>query len=499
MEKQIAVICEEEQDMDLTTESRNIHENFQKFGVATFIYACFYSFCMYKNDAGITYFFMVAAGLLYTKYCVKQLGFSAKRGTSFYIISIILLGISTFCTDDARLIFFNKAGVFLLMVSMVLHNVFDTKSWGLGKYLVVIIQSILWSLGEWVYPFRDGANYCRNKLGSKGKNILYAFVSVIVSIPVVMLVMHLLMSADVLFGNMTERLLESLKLENMVGILATTALVFFGVYGFLSYVVKGEIKEEVTDGKKGEAILAIPMAGILTALYLVFSVVQIGGLFLGKMALPAGYTYAMYAREGFFQLLAVSVLNLILVLAGMQLFRKNRMLTTLLTLMSLCTFIMIASSAVRMVLYIRKYQLTFLRIFVLWSLLVLTILFIGVIIQLYKKQFSLFRYSVAVVAVCYLGLSFSHPDYWIAKYNVTQYETGFPIDETYLKQLSADAAPVLVSYFDMQEADRQWKVEDSNSVRKFNVSRFIAKQLLDQRYKSKFAILLTRQNRIFML
>jgi len=96
-------------------------------------------------------------------------------------------------------------------------------------------------------------------------------------------------------------------------------------------------------------------------------------------------------------------------------------------------------------------------------------------------------------------LSFSHPDYWIAKYNVTQYETGFPIDETYLKQLSADAAPVLVSYFDMQEADRQWKVEDSNSVRKFNVSRFIAKQLLDQRYKSKFAILLTRQNRIFML
>ena len=39
------------------------------------------------------------------------------------------------------------------------------------------------------------------------------------------------------------------------------------------------------------------------------------GLFLGKMQLPEGYTYAQYAREGFFQLLAVSILNLILVLA----------------------------------------------------------------------------------------------------------------------------------------------------------------------------------------
>ena len=96
------------------------------------------------------------------------------------------------------------------------------------------------------------------------------------------------------------------------------------MYGFLSYVVKGDINEKVTEGKKAESILAIPMAGILTALYLVFSVVQIGGLFLGKMTLPQGYTYAMYAREGFFQLLAVSILNLFLVLAGIQFFKKNK-------------------------------------------------------------------------------------------------------------------------------------------------------------------------------
>lgn len=477
MENQELETYMEEQNSEMTPESKTIRENFQVFGVATFLFACFYAFCMYKNDAGITCLFMVAAGLIYAKYCGKQLGFTAKRGTMFYVICILLLGISTFCTDDARIIFFNKTGVFLLMISLVLFNVFETKKWGLGKYLLIIVESILCSWGEWTRPFGDAKFYCKNKLGSKGKTILYALISVAVSVPVVAIVLNLLMSADVLFGNMAERVLESFNFRNIAGVSALTVLAFFAVYGFLSYVVKGVIREEVKERKRAQAVLAIPMAGILTALYLVFSVVQIAGLFLGKMALPEGYTYAMYAREGFFQLLAVSILNLLLVLAGMQFFVENKVLKVLLTLMSLCTFIMIASSAMRMVLYIQTYHLTFLRILVLWGLLLLTVLFAGVIANLYQKNFSLFRYSVVVVTVCYLVLSFAHPDYWIAKYNVAQMNTA-TFDEDYLEDLCADAAPVLVDYFDMEEAAYQWNTEDAASIRKFNVSRFVAKKLV---------------------
>ena len=481
MENQTPENYMEEQNPEITQESRKIRENFQVFGAATFLFACFYAFCMYKNDAGISYLFIVAAGLFYVKYCGKQLGFTAKRGTMFYVICILLLGISTFCTDDARIIFFNKTGVFLLMISLVLFNVFETKKWGLGKYLLIIVESILCSWGEWTRPFGDAVYYCKNKLGSKGKTILYALISVLVSVPVVAIVLKLLMSADVLFGNLAERVLESFNFRNIAGVSALTALVFLVVYGFLSYVVKGTIKEDVTEGKRAQAILAIPMAGILTLLYLVFSVVQICGLFLGKMALPEGYTYAMYAREGFFQLLAVSILNLLLVMTGMHFFMENKVLTVLLTLMSICTFIMIASSAMRMLLYIGTYHLTFLRILVLWGLLVLTVLFTGIIIQLYRKQFSLFRYSMVAVTVCYLILSFAHPDYWIAKYNVAQQKNNISVDEYYLRDLSADAAPVLVPYFSMEEPEHTWDVKDASSLRKFNVSRFAAKQLIENK------------------
>ena len=109
----------EEPEGKMSQESKTIRENFQIFGVATFLFACLYSFCMYKNDAGITYLLLVAAGLYYVRYCGKKFGFAAKKGTLFYVICILLLGISTFCTDDARIIFFNKTGVFLLMISMV--------------------------------------------------------------------------------------------------------------------------------------------------------------------------------------------------------------------------------------------------------------------------------------------------------------------------------------------------------------------------------------------
>lgn len=481
MEAQVTVTYAEEKEDKATKESKILRENFQIFGVATFLYACFYAFCMYKNDAGITCPLFVEAGLMYANYCRKHLELSVKKGTFFYAVCMLLLGISTFCTDDARIILFNKTGIFLLMVSMVLFNIFETKSWGLGKYMAAILQSILWSWGEWIYPFRDGLSYCKNKLGSKGKLILYAGISVLVSLPVFLLVLNLLMSADAVFGSMTNRLLDNMNFDNIAGILFSMAIMFFGAYGLLSYMAKREIREETAAGKKGEPILAIPMAGILTSLYLVFSVVQIAGLFLGKLELPVGYTYAAYAREGFFQLLAVSILNLGLVLSGMCFFKKSKVLNALLTLMSLCTFIMIASSAVRMVLYIRMYHLTFLRIFVLWSLLVLTVLFIGVILNLYRMQFSLFRYSVVVVTICYLALSFAHPDYWIARYNVAQMEAEVAPDYDYLKSLSADAAPVLVPYFTEKEAEHLWSVENADTMRKFNVSRYIAKQLLENK------------------
>ena len=183
--------------------------------------------------------------------------------------------------------------------------------------------------------------------------------------------------------------------------------------------------------------------------------------------------------------------------------------------MSLCTYIMIASSAMRMIIYIRWYYLTFLRIFVLWGLAVLFLLFTGIIISIVKESFPLFRYSMVVVTLCYMALSFSHPDYFIARVNVasTDLETrsaffeGEPYDDyRFLSHLNADAAPVLIdlmvkegykldAYYREDPSDgaydsgfRSYEREGfgyyylkrlkarnaQNGIRTFNVSRFLS-------------------------
>ena len=211
------------------------------------------------------------------------------------------------------------------------------------------------------------------------------------------------------------------------------------------------MKEEVTDHRTLEPIIAIIVTAALSVLYLMFSVIQILYLFIGNMRLPDGYTYSSYAREGFFQLLAVCILNLMIVLICLYLFRENSVLKAILTIISGCTFIMILSSALRMLMYINRYNLTFLRIFVLWSLSVIFLLMAGVTISIYMHKFPLFTYSMVIVTVFYIGLSFSRPDYWIAKYNLNpehiEYLDDYDTRDSgnYLGKLSADAAPILLN------------------------------------------------------
>ena len=443
----------------------HVKENFHIFGLASFLYACLYALCMYKNDAGITYTLLVVGGLFFICYCLKKLDVAMKKESRFYMVSMVLLSISTFCTDDWRIIFFNKLGVFLLTISMVLGALYETKQWNLEKYLGSIIKVCIMSIGELGKPFIDLKWYCKNKLEKKNNKYLYVLMGIAITIPVFIVVFALLASADIVFNDMAKNLLRDVDFSDAFNIALMILVVFFITYCILAYCCKKTIKEEVEDSRKGEPLIAIPVVTILSILYIVFSGIQIVYLFLGRMQLPSGYTYAQYAREGFFQLLAVSIINLIIVLIGLYYFKPNKVLKAVLTIMSLCTFVMIASSAMRMMIYIMYYYLTFLRIFVLWSLLVLFLIFCGVIAYIVKESFPLFRYSMIVVTSLYIALSFSHPDYWIAKVNLdstkatrSEFFRGSAYEDYYLlSTLSADAAPVMID----------WMVEEGYSLRDY--------------------------------
>lgn len=109
-----------------------MQEHYNFFGPVTFLYAVFYAFCMFRNGSGITFPFFSQA-----LYCICLLAVKTRdyleKGSAFYMVSILLLGVSTFCTDGWAIIGLNKLAVFLLVMCLLLNQYFDTKSGSLGN------------------------------------------------------------------------------------------------------------------------------------------------------------------------------------------------------------------------------------------------------------------------------------------------------------------------------------------------------------------------------
>lgn len=283
--------------------------------------------------------------------------------------------------------------------------------------------------------------------------------------------------------------------EDFFWILVSILLCYCIVYCFINAIVKNNIKEQVNDHRILEPIIANTFTSIISAIYIIFCMIQIIGLFGAHLSLPQGYTYSRYAREGFFQLLFVCALNLVIVLCCMALFRESKTLKGLLTTISVCTYIMLASSAYRMILYIQVYHLTFLRIFVLWTLFVIAFLMLGSLIHLHNNNFPFFRYCMVVTTVCYILFAFSHPDYFIARYNIAVIEDITKQkdlvnvyeqygDLNYVTSLSADAARVLKSYNKEENMVTYYfeniKAKAQNDIRTFNFSRYTAQKAANE-------------------
>lgn len=477
-------------------EPKKTNPLFKFMGIGSLIYAVCYTFFLYKNNSGITYPFFVGGTCLFFFLYLKKSGITAKKFSIFITISLILLGISTCTTDSWVLIFFNKFGILCLFFYLMLHNLYEDKNWGLLKYAGSVINIICTSLIFIFRPFSDFAAYNKekreleNKTEGKGK---YVLIGIAIALPLLLVILLLLGSADAVFGNILSSIMffDIDFSDYFWGISFLFLFAFFASYSIMSRLAFHNLKEEVSDKRTAEPVIGITFTGIISVVYLIFCLIQIVYLFGGLGTLPENYTYASYAREGFFQLVFVCLINLALVLICMKHFRESNLLKGILTFISVCTYIMIASSTYRMLLYIQVYYLTFLRVFVLWALFVIFLLMTGALVIIYKKEFPLTRYCVITLTVCYLIFSFAHPDYWIACYNLdhSMSNTNEVYDDYYyLKNLSCDAAPAIYAKAD------EYGYEESNwflryslkitvnslpkqSVRKWNLSRWKAYDL----------------------
>ncbi|MGX7677122.1 DUF4153 domain-containing protein [Plantactinospora sp. DSM 117369] len=334
-----------------------------------------------------------------------------------------------------------------------------------------------------------------NARSGRGPAVGRTLVSVLVSVGLLVVFGLLFSSADAAFAGLVDALLPELS-----GATVFRWVFVFGVVGAAllggAYVLAAP--PDLTGMASGpsrrrlrRADWILPVA-LLDTLFAGFVAVQVTTLFGGSdhVLRTAGLTYAEYARRGFWQLLAVSLLTLLVIGAAARWApRESRadraLVRILLGGLTLLSLVVVASALFRMDVYADAYGATRLRLLVAvceaWLGLVFVLVAVAGV-RLAARWLPGVALGTAVLAL--LALAVANPDRLIAEHNVDRYWQSGQIDVAYLSGLSADAVPALDRLPDSLRDCALWSLAAGSRPddwRETNLARIEARRILAER------------------
>jgi hypothetical protein len=277
--------------------------------------------------------------------------------------------------------------------------------------------------------------------------------------PLVLLFGGLFVAADAVFKQLVTSVVPSLNgLPTRVAIALTFA---WGSMGLLRDLLTAREEDRVVSAsvlarraarpRLGAAELLVAL-GLVDLVFLAFVLVQLRYLFGGDGLVEsrAHLTYAQYARHGFFELAAVTVLVLPLLLGADALFRRRgtrdeRLFRILAGVLLALLAVVMASALQRMRLYEQQYGLTEPRVYVTGVILWLGVVFAWFGLTVLRGERRRFAVGALVAGfAATLVLNVLDPDALIARTNLSRPH----VDVAYLASLSDDAVPTLVARLD---------------------------------------------------
>ncbi|MFR1056129.1 MAG: DUF4173 domain-containing protein [[Clostridium] scindens] len=433
-----------------------MRENYRYFGGLSLLYGIIFAFCLYKNMHGITFPICVAVTIVFAVLFLKKINYRIMKQSLPYIAGMILLSISTVFTSSFFLHFFNLAGIILLFFVFMIHQFYNDRDWNFPAYLkriFILAGTVMESIPK---PYAHGAEYLGGSKNKKNHIFIAIAIGLCIAIGSLCVILPLLLNSDIIFAKFFGEMLKYINFSTIFGIALTVVIGFTLSYAFFCGLCKYNFPEGKERRRKYyNPVIGITFTSVISFIYLIYCLIQIMYLFIGiQKGLPSDVTYAQYARTGFWELLTVGMINFVMVLLCMYLFQDHIAMKIILTIISGCTFIMLFSAAYRMMMYIGAYHLTFLRILVLWFLIVLALIMGGIIISIYKGRFPLFRYIMGVVSILYIGLAFSRPEVVAAKYNIA-HEGKLKVEDVryMMSQMSIDVAPIIAGIDPRSDVD----------------------------------------------
>ena len=279
------------------------------------------------------------------------------------------------------------------------------------------------------------------------------------AVPLLLIIGGLLVSADMVFASVVSSLLSvSLNAFTKVDMLFIVSVCAAFIYctGYIWHAkTVAERQMQAFSAFPADTYVCASFLAMLNALFLFFSVIQVAFLFTGGlMKLPGVMVYSEYAREGFFQLLVVTVINFAVIYALLTLFsgaEEKPALKALIFMLLAFTVILIASSFYRMFMYIGIYAYTPLRLGVITFLVMEVALVAVTAIKLIKPESPFVRRFVITVLVFYIIANVSASGYVSARLNVAMFLSGGVMRWIDVTSSGADGLAVIRPYLESDD------------------------------------------------
>lgn len=342
--------------------------------------------------------------------------------------------------------------------------------WGKPRFIITLFEKLV---EAYIYIFSFIRDRIKNVfLKSERKTvgivarILLGFV---IAVPLLVIVIVLLMSADMMFENFIGQLpnfLSQISISTVfrIAFIVFIGLLFYGVFQVLGR--KGEYPQASLGGKFSfSSISAVTILVLLNLVYIVFVSFQFTYFFNGMSGkIIEGYTYAKYARQGFFELVLVLLINWTVLISFLKFVHTEKRtlrigLQSLYSLLIGMSGIILVSAFMRLTLYEEAYGFTLARVLAHVFMIYLLVIFAYTLIRIWLVKLPLLHFYVIVGIIFYTGINAVNVDQFIVNKNLERYEETGKIDLEYLRDLSAAGTLSLIELY-----ERDPEIEDLEAI-----------------------------------
>lgn len=350
--------------------------------------------------------------------------------SAFWLVTLIV-----FVAFNFKRVVANKTVLALIVPTLVLIGVlmFDYMNFELLPFTMLLIPALLITIGvfttqEITYK-REGKavlgvllamftktftaiNFYFRAIGQllnrkNSSSARHGWIGFFVGLPLLVIVVALLASADAGMAKLVSRIFEDYENWELVLIIfqwigriivvVSSSMLFYSLFFNLTW---GKPDADLLPARQnwkfaGPGVVIL----MLLAAYALFTYVQFTYLFGGT--LPVELTYSKYARDGFSQFVAVTLINFTILGVSLVKSEPGRAIKTMQSLLIAASLIVLASASWRMLLYIDAYGLTIRRILPLWFMTYFIFLAAVGAVRVFREKVPFLRIGAFAFAYWY--------------------------------------------------------------------------------------------------